>query len=210
MGVAVERMPSAQLKAGVQRCEEEGDIFLHPFDDRHLIAGYGSLGKEILEDVPDVDFVLICCGGGGLLAGTALALSKLAKSSVRIFGVEPVNACGMYKSLQAKTAVQCPEAKSIAGGLAPPFAGENAYQHISTFVEDILLVTDEELRETVGLAFKRGLVVEPSGAAALAAFLTGKLEQSVGRKELCGKKIVAVITGSNVSPAELADLLQIS
>ena len=75
-------------------------IFLHPFDDRHLIAGHGSLGKEILEDVPDVDFVLICCGGGGLLAGASMALKMLTERSIRVFGVEPETACGMYKSLK--------------------------------------------------------------------------------------------------------------
>jgi len=69
----------------------------------------------------------------------------------------------------------CPEAKSIAGGLAPPFAGENAYLHVAKYVEDILLVTEEELVSTVNVAFNRGLVVEPSGAAALAALLTGKV-----------------------------------
>merc|ERR1712156_49637 len=207
MGVTVERLPSANLRAGVKKHEEDGMIFLHPFDDRHLIAGHGSLGKEILEDVPDVDFVLICCGGGGLLAGASMALKMLTERSIRVFGVEPETACGMHKSLKADKALQCPEAKSVAGGLAPPFQGENAFYHVRTFVEDILLVSDEELRQTVKLAYDRGLVVEPSGAAALAAFLTGKLEQSVGRKEVCGKKIVAVITGSNVSPAELVDLL---
>ena len=79
--------------------EKGGSIFLHPFDDRHLIAGYGSLGIEILKDVPDVDFALVCCGGGGLLAGTSAALTYLASKSVRIFGVEPENASGMKSSL---------------------------------------------------------------------------------------------------------------
>merc|ERR1712004_61085 len=107
--------------------------------------------------------------GGGLLAGVATALAHFSQSKVRVFGVEPENACGMYKSLKAGKAMACPEAKSIAGGLAPPFAGENAYLHVAKYVEDILLVTGEELVSTVNVAFNRGLVVEPSGAAALAA-----------------------------------------
>jgi threonine dehydratase len=99
-GVQVERLPSASLMDGIRRHEQNhGAIFLHPFDDRHLIAGYGSLGCEILEDVPDVDIVVVCCGGGGLLAGTATALAYFGKN-VRVFGVEPENACGMYKSLK--------------------------------------------------------------------------------------------------------------
>lgn len=83
-----------------QKEREEGAVFLHPFDDRPLIAGYGSLGQEILQDVPDVDIVILCCGGGGLLAGTATALAHLSSKPVRVFGVEPETASGMFLSLQ--------------------------------------------------------------------------------------------------------------
>ena len=80
--------------------EVRNATFLHPFDDLHLIAGYGSLGYEICQQVPDVSIVVVCCGGGGLLAGTSTALAYLAPKRVRVFGVEPENACGMFKSLQ--------------------------------------------------------------------------------------------------------------
>lgn len=105
MGVKVERMKSAELLQGVERLQQEhGAVFLHPFDDRHLIAGYGSLGLEILQDVPDADFVLVCCGGGGLLAGTATALAYFATGKrIRVFGVEPETASGMRMSLQVIT-----------------------------------------------------------------------------------------------------------
>merc|ERR1712029_329913 len=206
-GVHVEKMPSSKLLEGVRRHEEERNaIFLHPFDDRHLIAGYGSLGYEICQQVPDVTIVLVCCGGGGLLAGVATALAHFSPSKVRVFGVEPENACGMYKSMKAGKAMACPEAKSIAGGLAPPFAGENAYRHVAKYVGDIILVTEEELVSTVNVAFNRGLVVEPSGAAALAALLTGKLETLIGPDNLLGQSVVAVITGSNVTPEELVSM----
>lgn len=107
MGVKVERMKSSQLLQGVERLQQEnGAVFLHPFDDRHLIAGYGSLGLEILQDVPDADFVLVCCGGGGLLAGTATALAYFsAGKRIRVFGVEPETASGMRMSLQVITRV---------------------------------------------------------------------------------------------------------
>ena len=82
------------------KLEGEGAAFLHPFDDRHLIAGYASLGHEILQEVPSVDIVVVCCGGGGLLAGVATSLAYFAHHKVQVFGVEPDTAKGMYLSLQ--------------------------------------------------------------------------------------------------------------
>jgi len=196
-GLDVERMPSAQLMCGVEQHQKSGKVFLHPFDDINLIAGHGSLGLEILNDVPDVDMVVVCCGGGGLLAGVASAI-KLKKPTCKVVGVEPESASSMLKSLSDGTASKMPEARSVAAGLAPPFAGHNAFMHVQKFCDGIVTVSDEEIKEASKMAYNNGLVVEPSGAAGLAAFMNGKIE-----KDDSSKSVVIVLTGGNVSPEEL-------
>lgn len=199
-GLQVERMPSAQLMDGVNRHEAEGKVFMHPFDDINLIAGHGSLGMEILKDVPEVDAIVVCCGGGGLLAGVATAV-KLFKPNCKVFGVEPETACSMKKSIEEGEAVKMPSAKSVAAGLAPPFAGVNAFKHVSKYCDGVVTVTENEIKDAAKAAFSNGLVVEPSGAAALAAFMTNKIEKIEDDQTL-----VIVLTGGNVSPQELQNL----
>lgn len=208
-GLKVDRMPSADLMRGVAKYEQQhGAVFLHPFDDIDLIAGHASLGLELMQDVKDVDIVLVCCGGGGLLAGVATAIATFPNTtSAKVYGIEPEKACGMHKSMRAGTPAKCPEARSVASGLAPPFAGSNAFLHVHKYVQDIILVSESEIIGAVKAAFNHGLVVEPAGAAGLAAVLSGKLEDKEGGKgSLCGKNVVVVLTGGNVSPQELVDL----
>ena len=146
-GAQVERMPSKDLLNGVKKHEGLGKIFLHPFDDINLIAGHGSLGLEILEDVPDVDVIVLCCGGGGLLAGVAAAI-KLNKPSCKVFGVEPETANTMQRSLLEGSPVTMPSSRSIAAGLAPPFAGQNAFRF---FLFQILVQKVTNIPSTVAL-----------------------------------------------------------
>ena len=197
LGVRVERMSSADLLAGVRRHEEQGKVFLHPFDDISLISGHASLGLEILEDVPHADLVLVCCGGGGLLAGVGAAVRQ-TRPDCRVVGVEPELSNTMQQSLQAGRPVRDNSARSVAAGLAPPFAGENCFHHVREFCEGVITVTEHQLTETTRLAYNNGLVLEPSGAAGLAAFLNQKVERK--EKE---KTVVIVLTGGNVSPEEL-------
>jgi len=199
-GLKVEKMPSALLMEGVKKHEADGKLFMHPFDDINLIAGHGTLGLEILEVVPDADVIAVCCGGGGLLAGVAAAV-KLFKPSCKVYGVEPETACSMKKSLEEGQAVKMPTAKSVAAGLAPPFAGENAFKHVKQFVDEVVTVTEDEIKYAVKAAFNNGLVVEPSGAAALAAFIHHKFEKA----EL-ESNFVIVLTGGNVTPLELQNI----
>ena len=158
---------------------------------------------EILEDVPDVDVVMVCCGGGGLLAGVAAAV-KQAKPQCKVFGVEPENACSMFRSLKEGRAAKMPEAKSMAAGLAPPFAGENAFLHVKEFCDGIALVTEKEIVEAVKEAYHHGFVVEASGEAALAAFMNGKIDEleELGQDQ----NVVIVFTVGNVSPQEMAQI----
>jgi len=199
-GVSVERLESAELMRGVERHQANGATFLHPFDCRHLIAGHASLGLELVEQVPDLDTVVVCCGGGGLLAGVATAV-KLLKPEARVIGVEPETACTMHRSLAQGKPASMPEAKSIAAGLAPPFAGSNAFQHVSAYADGVVLVTEDQIREACLALHSNGLVVEPSGCAALASVLAGKVTSSGS-----GGSLVMVLTGGNVTAAELMEL----
>ena len=204
-GCEVELCPSEKLQAAVDRhVMDQGMIFLHPFDDLNLIAGYGSVGMEILEDCPSPDFIVVCCGGGGLVSGISAAVRLSGRSpDTKIIAVEPVTANTMYLSLQEGRAVKNGAAKSIAAGLAPPFVGENTYAHVKKFVDDVVLVTDEEIAESVNILYHSGLVVEPSGTAAFTAVRCGKISG------IEGKKVVVVITGGNISPEELTKFVKL-
>lgn len=179
--------------------EERNLAFVHPFDDPSIVAGQGTVGLEILEDLPDVGTVVVPVGGGGLVAGIATALA-LAGSDVRVFGVEPEGAPAMVRSLEAGEAVHLEHVDTVADGLAPPMAGEITYAHVAAYVEDVVTVSDEEivdaLREVLTTA---KLLVEPAGAAAVAALRAGKIPVR--------GPVVAVLSGGNVDADELARLL---
>jgi threonine dehydratase len=195
MGSTVVKVPGSELLDAVAQCiAEEKRILVHPFDDVELIRGHASCGLEILEDMPDVDVVVVCCGGGGLLAGVAAAI-KLSGSKARVVGVEPVGAQSMALSVASGAAEWCPEGgktETIAHGLAPPFAGRSCYNHVSEFVDEVVTVSDDEMREATRQLFLTGIVAEVSGAAAVAAVLTGKLG------DLEGKKVACTVSGRNI------------
>ncbi|CAI5635711.1 uncharacterized protein srr isoform X1 [Oreochromis niloticus] len=197
LGVEVERAPTSCLINVVNRCVQEDNMtFLHSFDDLDLIAGHASLGMEVLEVMPEPDVVVVCCGGGGLLAGVAAAIKLSGCSKTKIYGVEPEGACTMYKSFIEKKPVEM-DSKSIASGLAPPFAGRLPYELCQRYVEGIVLVSDEEIKAAVSTLYRSGLVVEPSGSAAFAAIVNNKI------LELEGKDVVCILTGGNIGKSEL-------
>mmetsp|Transcript_17909 Transcript_17909/g.29069 ORF Transcript_17909/g.29069 Transcript_17909/m.29069 type:complete len:323 (+) Transcript_17909:270-1238(+) len=198
-GVDVKLFPSSELMTKVNHfVDNHGMTFCHPFDDIDLICGHASVGLEILEQQslgPD-DIVVVCCGGGGLLAGIASAL-RLSGCKARIVGVEPEGAPGQYNSRDAKKAVTVDLKPTIASGLSPPFAGENCFDIIDEHVDDLVLVCDDEIRVAMKALFNRGLVSEPSGAAALAAVLSGKLG------DISNRKVVCTVSGGNITPADV-------
>ncbi|XP_070557862.1 phenylserine dehydratase-like [Ptychodera flava] len=197
-GADVKRCESLELFPTAERLvAEEGMHFMHSFDDVKLIAGFGSLGFEILEDLGDPDVVVVCCGGGCVLAGTAAAIKLSGRTKTRVYGVEPQGACAMFRSRQAGYPVKETKIQTVAAGLAPPFAGPNSYRHNKAFVDGMIVVTDDEIKQAVRTLYHGGLVVEPSGAAAFAALQNHKIPDTRG------KKVVIVLTGSNMSPQEL-------
>lgn len=198
-GVEVERVPTSCLMNVVNRCVQEDNMtFLHSYDDLDLIAGHASLGMEVLEVMPEPDVVVVCCGGGGLLAGVAAAIKLSGCDKTRIYGVEPEGACTMYKSFIEKKPVGM-DTKSIASGLAPPFAGTLPFELCQRYVEGIVLINDEEIKAAVSTLYRSGLVVEPSGSAAFAAIVNNKIP------ELEGKNVVCIISGGNIGKDELTN-----
>ncbi len=180
---------------------EFGLTFISPFSDPAIIAGQGVVGLEILDDVPDVETIVVPVGGGGLIAGIALAVKSL-RPEVRIVGVEPEGANIVRRSLESgkpETAIQI---NTIADGLSAPFAGELSQAVIQHYVDDVILVTDDEIINALRLILERvKVLVEPAGAASVAAMVTGK----AGVQQ--GSRTVAILSGGNVDRAKLKTLL---
>lgn len=203
LGCKVEQVPKSALQQTVDsHVTNSGKTYLHSFDDVELMAGHGSLGLEILEDC-NPDIVLICCGGGGLLAGAAAGI-QLKLNGARpcsVYGVEPEGAATMYESFRRGNAFALPEAKSVASGLSPPYAGALCYAQCLRFVKDILLVSDADLKEATAILYRAGIVAEPAGAAAFAALVKGKVPEDLKGKEIC-----VVVTGGNVSTRQMVQV----
>ncbi|MDE2804158.1 MAG: threonine/serine dehydratase [Gemmatimonadota bacterium] len=181
-----------------RRSMHDGLTFLHPFDSAAVIAGHGSTGLEIDEDLPGGKTLVVPVGGGGQIAGIAGALAASGRvarhgAGVRIIGVEPEGAPSMRRSIDLGRAARLDATDTIADGLAPPMAGKLNYRYVAEFAEDVVLVSDAEILSAMRLLLNRAkLVVEPSGAAAVAALMYGRVTVERGRS------LVALITGGNV------------
>jgi threonine dehydratase len=187
---------------------EHGYAMVPPFDDAEIIAGQGSIGLEIAEDLPAVTSVIVPVGGGGLISGVAAAIKALAPRA-RIFGVEPDAAADARDSLAAGEIVSWPPEqtmRTIADGLRVSAVGRLPFAHLRAFVDEIVTVSDDEIREAmVLLATRARLVAEPSGAAAMAAHLSGRIPRAADDTAR-----VVVVSGGNVEPSVLAELLSAS
>ncbi len=189
-----------------QHCDElvltTGRTLVHPFDDELVIAGQGTVGHEILRHkLGAVDAIFVPVGGGGLISGIALAV-KSQRPDVRVVGVEPEGANIVKRSLESGKPEVATRIDTVADGLAAPFAGELSQAVIAHYVDDVVLVTDDEIVQALRLVLERAKVlVEPAGAASLAALLTGKAGVRTGGKT------VAVLSGGNVDRAKLKTLL---
>ena len=183
---------------------EHGYVPVPPYDDETLIAGQGTVGLEILEDLPEVETVLVPVSGGGLISGVAAAL-KTSRPGVRVIGVEPELAADARASLRSGELVEFPAeqvGRTVADGLRVRKLGEAPFEHVRAFVDDIIAVSEEEILDAMRrLALRVRLVAEPSGAVTFAAYL-------FHRDELPDTRInVAVVSGGNVEPRLLAEVL---
>jgi threonine dehydratase len=192
-----------------QRAEElaarHGYAIVPPFNDEKIIAGQGTIGLEILEDLPNVETILVPVGGGGMLSGIATAV-KLSNPSIRVIGVEPELAADAQASFRAGkiTETSADEAtRTIADGLRSQSIGPINFEHIRKYVDDIITVSEFEIRQAVRrLAANPKTVAEPSGAVAAAGFLFHREELPKARLH------VAVISGGNIDPKMLEELTQ--
>ncbi|MED3616016.1 bifunctional threonine ammonia-lyase/L-serine ammonia-lyase TdcB [Bacillus wiedmannii] len=179
------------------KCEkiikETGETYLHPYDDVEVMAGQGTIGLDILDDMWDVDTVIVPIGGGGIISGIAVAL-KSFNPSINIIGVQADNVHGMKASYDAGEIVSHYKAPTIADGCAVKIPGNLTFEIVKDLVDEIVTVSEEELEVAMKDLLQRGkAVVEGAGALATAALLAGKVDKYVK-----GKKVVAVISGGNV------------
>ncbi|HEX9689804.1 MAG TPA: threonine/serine dehydratase [Thermoanaerobaculia bacterium] len=173
--------------------DSRGLSFVHPFDDSEVIAGAGTAGLEILEDLPDVEIILVPVGGGGILSGIASAVRQI-RPSAKVVGVELAEGPGLGPALAAGMPVTVSRPwNTIADGMTPPFVGAIAVEIAREAVDDVVGVTESEIVEAMKLLMTRAkLYVEGAGAAATAALLAGKV------KPPAGAKVVALVSGGNV------------
>lgn len=181
--------------------EERGLTLIPPFDHPHIIAGQGTAALELLTDVPDLDVLIVPIGGGGLISGCCVAAHAL-NPAIRIYGVEPDTANDTYLSLQAGEIVSTPQSHSIADGLLPTAPGQLTFPIMQRHLEGVILLTDDEMADaTRFLLMRMKLLVEPSGAAPIAALLAGKVPAAAG------KKVGVVLSGGNLDGGKLAGIV---
>jgi len=187
--------PSGAFVRLEEHLRETGATLVHPFDDPLVMAGQGTVGLEILEDIPRPEVIAVPVGGGGLIGGIAAAV---VSRGVRVVGVEPEGSAALALALQAGKPVGVAP-RTIAGGLDAPFAGKLALEICQAARIPVVTVTDAEIERAMrGLYAEAKLACEPAGAAAVAAVLAGKIEAA---------SVVAVVSGGNVGPEIASDIL---
>ena len=182
-------------------CREEGAAFLHPYNDPEVIAGQGTLGMEILGDLPAVDIVIVPAGGGGLLAGVAAAVKQL-NPRVKVYGVQAEGADAIARSFREGKLVTTQTASTIADGIAVKAPGDITVELINRYADGVLTVSDTEIADAILLLLERcKQVVEPAGATPLAAVLNGKLDVK-------GKRVVCVLSGGNIDVSFVQSIIE--
>ncbi|MGL6236381.1 MAG: threonine ammonia-lyase [Segniliparus sp.] len=196
--------PAEREPAMLRLAQERGLVVIPPYDHPDIIAGQGTVGLEIAEDLPKVENVLVPVGGGGLLSGVAAAIKALLPTGARVIGVEPELAADAKESREAGSVVSWPvelRSRTIADGLRTQLS-ELTLAHVRELVDDIVTVTEEEIEASVRwLAREARIVAEPSGAVTTAAFLSGKTPEGL---------TAAVVSGGNVDPALYASMIAAS
>jgi threonine dehydratase len=197
--VTYDRFTEDRVAVGDRLAAETGATLIPPYDHPWTIAGQGTAVLEMMEEVPDLDAIVVCVGGGGLLAGSSIA-AKGMNPNIRVFGAEPEDGNDTYLSLKAGKRVQIAPPKTIADGLRAPIPGQLTFPIVQKNVERIVLVSEEEIRATMKFLLTRlKILVEPSGAVSAAAILFHKLPPGIGR-------VGAILSGGNVDYEVLASL----
>jgi threonine dehydratase len=181
--------------------QETGAVFVHPFEDEDIIAGQGTVAIEILHELPTVDTVLVPAGGGGLLAGIASYI-KLVNPRIKVIGVQAQGADAVVKSFKEKKVVSTSSVSTIADGIAVKTPGKLTLDYINRYVDDMVTVSDDDIARCILLLLERSkMVVEPAGAATLAA--------AIGKKaDIAGKRVVCVLSGGNIDVSLIHKIVQ--
>lgn len=187
-------------KKALELKESEGYTFVHPFDDENVIAGQGTIALEILNDLDNIDAIVVPIGGGGLISGIAYT-AKQIRPSVKVYGVQVAGAPSMYNSVKDGKIECLDSVQTIADGIAVKQPGENTYTLVSEYVDEIALVTDDEVSSAIlALIEKQKMIAEGAGATAVAAIMFDKFN-------LKGKRVVAVVSGGNIDVTSLSRVI---
>ena len=186
-------------KKAMELAEEHGYTFIHPFDDIEVSTGQGTIAMEIIQELPTVDYILAPIGGGGLIAGVA-TLAKMLNPKIKVIGVEPIEAASMSASLEAGKVVEIESANTIADGTAVKTVGKNIFKYVQEYVDQVLLVEDDELIGAfLDVVENHKMVVENSGLLTIAALKQLDLE---------GKKVVSILSGGNMDVITMSSIVQ--
>ncbi len=198
--VLVEGVYDDAYERALKLRDECGYTFIHPFDDELVIEGQGTIGLELMEQIPDMDAVIVPVGGGGLISGVAFAVKAL-NPEVKVYGVQAAGAPSMVSSLRQKEIVHLPSVSTIADGIAVKTPGENTFALTSKYVDEVVTVTDDEIAAAIlALMEQQKLVTEGAGAIAVAAAMWNKVPVK-------GKKVVCLLSGGNVDVSILSRVI---
>ena len=182
-------------------CKEENATFLHPYNDIDVIAGQGTLGLEILKDLPYADIIIVPAGGGGLLAGVAAAV-KLVNPRIQVYGVQAEGADAIAQSYEQKRLITTDTAATIADGIAVKAPGDITIELINRYADGVVTVSDSDIANAILLLLERcKQVVEPAGATTLAAALSGKID-------VAGKRVICVLSGGNIDVSFIQSIIE--
>lgn len=180
--------------------DSQGYTFVHPFDDENVIAGQGTIALEILNDLDNIDAIVVPIGGGGLISGIAYTVKQI-RPSIKVYGVQVNGAPSMYNSIKNNQIECLPSVQTIADGIAVKQPGENTFKLISEYVDDIVLVSDDEVSSAIlALIEKQKMIAEGAGATAVAAVLAKKLPVE-------GKRVVCLVSGGNIDVTSLSRVI---
>ncbi len=187
-------------KKALELKESEGYTFVHPFDDENVIAGQGTIALEILNELDNIDAIVVPIGGGGLISGIAYTVKQI-RPSVKVYGVQAAGAPSMYNSVKDGEMECLQGVSTIADGIAVKQPGENTFALVKEYVDEIALVSDDEVSSAIlALIEKQKMIAEGAGAVAVAAVMAGKFD-------LKGKRVVAVVSGGNIDVTSLSRVI---
>ena len=185
----------------LQLRDEKGYTFIHPFDDENVIAGQGTIGLELIEQLPDMDAVIVPIGGGGLISGVAFAIKSL-NPNIKVYGVQASGAPSMLNSVRDKQIERLDSVSTIADGIAVKEPGENTFKYCSDYVDEIVTVTDDEISAAIlALMEQQKLVTEGAGAVSVAAAMFNKVPVK-------NKKVVCLLSGGNIDVTILSRVIK--